>query len=137
MIDQNERNRLLIEEFRASQGQTAGPGGAPLLLLTVIGRKSGLPRTTPLVYLADGERFVIFASHQGAPTSPDWFHNLMARPTATIEVGAEHFEVRPVLAAKEERDRLYARQGQLHPRFAEYQEKTTRQIPVVCLVRVA
>ena len=107
-----------------------------MLLLTTTGARSGKRYTTPVMYLPDGDRLVIFASKGGAPTSPDWYHNLVAHPLATIEVGTETRDVNAVVATGAERDELYARQAQLYPQFAEYQKKTTRQIPVVILARV-
>jgi deazaflavin-dependent oxidoreductase (nitroreductase family) len=132
----NEFNRATIEEFRASGGKVGGPfEGAPVLLLSTIGAKSGEQRTTPVMYLADGERMVIFASKAGAPTNPAWYHNLLANATATVEVGTETVEVDAVVTAGEERDRLYSRQAGLYPQFAEYAQRTTRQIPVIALER--
>ena len=136
MIDRNDWNRKIIEEFRANGGTVGGPfEGAPLLLLTTMGAKSGQRRTTPLVYMPDGERMIIFASKAGAPTNPDWYHNLIAHPQVTVEVGTETFDVTAVVATGEERDRLYALQAKRNPGFAEYQEKTTRLIPVIALER--
>jgi deazaflavin-dependent oxidoreductase (nitroreductase family) len=136
--DMEEFNRGVIEEFRANDGRVGGPfEGAPLLLLTSIGAKSGAPRTTPLMYLPDGERLVIFASKAGAPTNPAWYHNLLANPSATVEVGAETFDVNVSIAAGEERARLFDHQAEVMPQFAEYAQKTTRQIPVVVLERAA
>jgi len=132
----NDFNAAIIEEFRAHGGKVGGPfEGATLLLLTTTGAKSGEPRTTPVVYLADGESLVIFASKAGAPTNPAWYHNLLAHPTATVEVGTETFPVRTRAAEGEERDRLYERQVARAPQFADYQAKTTRMIPVVVLER--
>jgi deazaflavin-dependent oxidoreductase (nitroreductase family) len=140
MPDRNEWNRQIIEEFHANGGKVGGPfEGAPLLLLTTTGARSGQRRTTPLMYLPDGDRLLIFASKAGAPTSPDWYHNLLAHPQATVEVGngsvIETFEVTATQVTGEERDRLYAKQAKLYPGFAEYQAKTTRVIPVVALER--
>jgi deazaflavin-dependent oxidoreductase (nitroreductase family) len=138
MPDANDWNRGIIDEFRANGGQVGGQfAGAPLLLLTTTGAKSGLPRTNPMMYLADGDRLVVFASKAGAPTNPDWYHNLVANPTATVEVGTDRYEVDATVTTGEERDRLFARQAGLYPGFAEYEEKTTRTIPVVALTRVA
>jgi deazaflavin-dependent oxidoreductase (nitroreductase family) len=132
----NDFNASVIEEFRAHGGRVGGPfEGAPLLLLTSTGAKSGEERTTPVMYLPDGGRMVIFASKAGAPTHPDWYHNLVANPTATVEVGTESFEVDAGVASGEERQQLYDRQTELYPRFADYAEKTTREIPVVVLER--
>ncbi len=136
MVDMNDWNRQIIEEFRANGGKVSGQfAGAPLLLLSTTGAKSGQKRTNPLAYTRDGDRLVIIASKAGAPTSPDWYYNLLAHPNATVEVGTETFDVTAVVATGEERDRLYAQQAQLMPNFAEYQTKTTRVIPVVVLER--
>jgi deazaflavin-dependent oxidoreductase (nitroreductase family) len=127
-------NSAIIEEFRTHGGKVGGPfEGAPLLLLTSTGAKSGEPRTTPVMYLPDGERMVIFASKAGAPTHPAWYHNLLANPSATVEVATDKLDVRARVAEGEERERLYTRQSELRPQFADYQLKTTRQIPVVVL----
>jgi deazaflavin-dependent oxidoreductase (nitroreductase family) len=134
----DEFNRGVIAEFRANGGRVGGPfEGAPLLLLTSTGAKSGTPRTTPLMYLPDGERIVIFASKAGAPTNPAWYHNLVANRSATVEVGSDTFDVDVSVAAGEERERLFNQQSELMPQFADYAQKTTRQIPVVVLERAA
>jgi deazaflavin-dependent oxidoreductase (nitroreductase family) len=131
-------NNRLIAEFRANDGVVTGAfAGAPLLLLTTTGARSGQSRTTPLVHTRDGDRYVIIASKGGAPTNPSWYHNLLATPAATVEVGSERFEVRSRVAEGEERDRLYDRQAALMPNFAEYQRNTSRRIPVIVLERVA
>ncbi len=130
-------NQGIIEEFRSAGGEVGGQfAGAPLLLLTTTGAKTGEKRTIPVMYLADGDRLVVFASKAGAPTNPDWYHNLLAHPRATVEVGTETFEVEAEVADREERDRLYAIQASRYPGFAEYQEKTTRVIPAVLLRRL-
>jgi len=134
MPDPNDFNIKIIEEFRANGGKVGGQfEGAPLLLLTTKGAKSGETRTTPVVYLKDGERLVIFASKAGAPTNPAWYHNLLANPSATIEVGSDTMAVDAVVASGEERDRLFSRQQGVFPQFSEYAQKTTRQIPVIAL----
>jgi deazaflavin-dependent oxidoreductase (nitroreductase family) len=128
-------NAQIIEEFRANEGRVGGMfEGAPMLLLHHIGAKSGTHRVNPLVYQADDGRYVVFASKGGAPTDPDWFHNLMANPDTSIEVGAEHLDVRAEQATGEERDRLFTTQKERAPQFAEYEQKTERTIPVVILV---
>jgi len=133
--DMEEFNRGVIEEFRANDGKVGGPfEGAPVLLLTSVGAKSGERRTTPVMYLPDGERMVIFASLGGAPNNPAWYHNLVANPSATVEVGPGTVEVEAVVTSGEERDRLFDQQAALYPQFADYAQKTTRQIPVVALV---
>lgn len=134
MTNANDFNRQVIEEFRASGGVVGGPfAGAPMLLLTTTGAKSGRRQTTPLMYLADGERLLVFASKAGAPTNPAWYHNLVAHPQATIEVGMETRDVTASVVTGAERDALYAKQAALRPVFAEYEAKTTRKIPVVAL----
>lgn len=134
MTNQNDFNQRIIAEFHANGGTVGGPfAGAPMLLLTTTGARSGEQRTTPLVYLPDGDRLVVIASKGGAPTHPAWYHNLVAHPDVTVEVGSETLPVRAAVLSGEERDRLYARQAALRPAFAEYQAKTTRRIPVVAL----
>jgi len=138
MTDMNAFNTTVIEEFRANGGKVGGGfAGAPMVLLTTTGAKSGTKRTTPLVYLPDGDRVVVFASKGGAPTNPDWYHNVVANPEVTVEVGGESYQARAVVAEQAERDRLFAEQASRMPNFAEYAEKTTRVIPVVVLERTA
>ena len=127
-------NQIVIEKFRANGGNVDGNNS--LLLLTTTGAKSGQPRTSPLVYSTDGNRLVILASKGGAPTNPDWYYNLLANPIVTIELGAERFQARATVAEGQERERLYAQQAEQMPGFAEYQQKTTRQIPVIILERI-
>jgi len=95
MASNNDFNQQVIAEFRANDGKVGGPfAGSPMLLLTTTGAKSGQSRTTPLVYSTDGDRIVIIASKAGGPTNPDWYHNLVAHPTATVEMGTEKFQAR-------------------------------------------
>lgn len=136
MADMDDFNRAIIEEFRANDGKVGGPfEGAPVLLLTATGAKSGERRTTPVMYLQDDDRMVIFASKGGAPNNPAWYHNLRANPSATVEVGNEKVDVGAVVTEGEERERLFRRQAEIFPQFADYERKTTRQIPVVALER--
>jgi deazaflavin-dependent oxidoreductase (nitroreductase family) len=136
MAERNEFNRGIIEEFRANGGKVGGMfAGRPMVLLTTTGAKSGKSHTTPLVYLEDNGRIYVIASMGGAPNNPAWYHNLVANPSVTAEVGAETFEAQAEVMTGAERDRLYARQAELLPAFAEYQQKTTRQIPVIALNR--
>ena len=131
-------NENVINEFRANGGKVGGPfEGASMMLLTTTGARSGQARTKPVVYTKDGDRFVIIASKAGAPTNPDWFHNLVANPEVTLEVGDERFPARATVTSGEERRRLYDAQAALMPGFAEYAQKTTREIPVVVLDRLA
>ena len=137
MSSPNSFNEGVIAEFRANEGKVGGPfTGAPMMILTTTGAKSGQPRTMPLVYTTDGDRYVIIASKGGAPTNPDWFRNLVANPEVTVEVGTEKFQAKATVAEEPERTRLYDAQATLMPGFAEYQQKTTRQIPVVVLERL-
>jgi deazaflavin-dependent oxidoreductase (nitroreductase family) len=130
-------NTGVVEQFRTNNGQIHSGmfKGARLLLLTTTGAKSGKTRINPLAFTREGEDYVVIASKGGSPTHPDWYHNLAANPDVTVEVGTDRFDARARVAQGEERDRLYAAQAALMPGFAEYQRKTTRQIPVVVLER--
>ncbi|MGZ4180009.1 MAG: nitroreductase family deazaflavin-dependent oxidoreductase [Solirubrobacteraceae bacterium] len=131
-------NAQIIEEFRANQGRVGGPfEGATLLLLHHVGARSGKDRVNPLVYNRDGDRYVVFASKAGAPTNPDWYHNLKANPRVTIEVGTDTIEVAASEASGDERDRLFGAQVERSPQFGEYQSKTDRAIPVIVLTPTA
>jgi deazaflavin-dependent oxidoreductase (nitroreductase family) len=133
----NDWNAKIIAEFRANAGKVGGQfEGAPMVLLTTTGAKSGQPRTSPLVYLPDGERVVVFASKAGAPTNPDWYHNLVANPEVTVEVGADAYQARAVEITGAERDELFARQVERMPGFQSYADSTTRVIPVIALERI-
>jgi deazaflavin-dependent oxidoreductase (nitroreductase family) len=130
-------NAQIIEEFRANEGRVGGMfDGLPLLLLHHTGAKSGKSRVNPLAYQSDGGRYVVFASKAGAPTNPDWYHNLKAQPNVTIEVGADTIEVIAGEATGEERERLYRTQAERIPQFAEYEQKAKRVIPVIVLTPV-
>lgn len=138
MADRSDWNRKTIEEFRANAGKVSGVWeGKSLLLLTTTGARSGQRHTNPLVYLSDGDRLLIFASKGGAPSHPDWYHNLLAHPEVTVEIGPETYEATATVLTGEERDRLFAKQAERSPQFAEYQRKTTRKIPVIALTRQA
>jgi deazaflavin-dependent oxidoreductase (nitroreductase family) len=129
-------NAGIIDEFRANAGTVGGPfEGARMLILHTTGARSGSERVHPLVYQADGDRLVIFGSKGGAPTHPGWYHNLVANPEVTVEVGTETIPVRARVAEGAERERLWTRQKQVMPGFADYEAKTSRQIPVVILER--
>ena len=136
MSDHLQFNRDLIAEYRANDGKTSGPfAGAPLLLLTTTGRKTGEPRTSPVVHTVDGDDLVVIASKAGADDHPAWYLNLVANPTVTVELGAETFEATAVVTEGEERDRLYAAQAAQMDTFNDYAAKTSRTIPVVRLKR--
>jgi deazaflavin-dependent oxidoreductase (nitroreductase family) len=127
-------NQQVITEFHENAGVVGGMfDGMPILLLHHVGAKSGAARIAPLVYLPDGDRYVVFASKGGAPEHPSWFHNLNAHPQTKVEVGTEVVEVVASEATEDERARLYTAQVEVSPQFGEYQSKTTRQIPVVVL----
>jgi deazaflavin-dependent oxidoreductase (nitroreductase family) len=127
-------NTPVIDEFRASGGRLGGNfEGAPMLLLHSTGAKSGKERVNPVMYQAVGSNYAVFASKAGAPTNPDWFHNLVAHPEATVEVGTESRAVRARVASGDERDGIWETQKQRYPGFADYERATTREIPVVIL----
>jgi deazaflavin-dependent oxidoreductase (nitroreductase family) len=127
-------NSQVIDEFRANGGKAGGIfEGMPLVLVHNVGAKSGTEYVTPLVYLADGDDYVIFASKGGAPENPGWYHNLKAEPNVLIEVGDEKIDVLATEATGDERDRLYSTQETQQPQFVEYAEKTDRKIPVIVL----
>jgi deazaflavin-dependent oxidoreductase (nitroreductase family) len=137
MPDLMEFNRPIIEEFRANGGRVGGMfQGSPMLILTTVGRKSGRENVSPLVYLPDGDRYVVFGSKAGADTHPAWYYNLLANPRVKVEVGAESFEADARVTDGEERQRLFDAQVARFPAFAQYQEKTARRIPVIVLERV-
>ncbi len=129
-------NAQVIEEYRANGGKVGGMfENMPLLLLHHTGAKSGQERTTPLAYAQDGSRYVIFASKAGAPTNPGWYHNLVAHPQTTIEVGTETLQVTAEEVTGDERRRLFDAQVQRAPGFGDYQEKAgDRVIPVIALI---
>jgi deazaflavin-dependent oxidoreductase (nitroreductase family) len=131
-------NTKVIEEFRANGGRVGGMfESMPLVLLHHVGAKSGMARINPVAVQRDGDRYVIFASKAGAPTNPDWYHNLKAHPEAKIEVGTDTIEVVASEASGEERERLFRSQVERSPQFGEYEQKTTRQIPVIVLTPVS
>jgi len=137
MSELDDFNQGVIKEFRANQGKVGGQmAGMPVLLLTTTGAKTGRSLTRPLVYTRDGNRIVIIASFAGAPHNPPWYHNLVANPVATVELGADRFKVRAAVTSGEERQRLFDRQAEQMAIFRDYQKKTTRQIPVLVLTRI-
>ena len=131
-------NASIIEEFRANAGKVGGPfEGASLLLLHTTGARSGAERVNPLVYSTDGDNLIVFASKGGAPTHPDWYHNVVAHPDVTAEVGTETVALRARVAEAAEREALWSRQKERMPNFADYEGRTSRQIPVIVLEPVA
>jgi deazaflavin-dependent oxidoreductase (nitroreductase family) len=134
--DRRGRNQEVIDDFRANGGQVGGYFvGMSLLLLTTTGARSGQPHTTPLSYFADGGRCIVFAAAGGAPADPDWYHNLLAHPRVTVEAGTEVFQAAAAVITGEERDALFGRFAAVRPQLHQYQDRTTRQIPVVALTR--
>jgi deazaflavin-dependent oxidoreductase (nitroreductase family) len=124
-------NRKIVEDYRANGGRVEGFGGPDrMLLLTTTGARSGQPRTTPMMYMTDGDRLVVYASNIGAKSHPAWYRNLVAHPEVRVEVGADRFDAVAVVTSGEERERLW----RLFP-FPEHQGRTERQIPVVALER--
>jgi deazaflavin-dependent oxidoreductase (nitroreductase family) len=128
-------NERVIAEFRERGGKVAAYENDPLLLLTTTGARTGRQHTTPLIYLADGARLVVFGTKGGAPTNPGWYYNVLAHPTARAELGTDAFDVLAEVVEGEERERLCARQRHDRPQFAEYEVSTPRRIPVVALTR--
>lgn len=135
-FDFNAWNKTIIDEFRGNAGKVGGTfAGATVLLLHTTGAKSGAERTNPLVYLPDGDRWVIIASKGGAPKNPDWYHNIVAQKDMTIEVGTESVDVEAEEVTGPERDALYARQVARFASFGDYEKATARKIPVIRLTR--
>ena len=128
--------RMHVRLYRLTGGRFVGRvGKAPILLLTTIGRRSGKPRTAPLLYLRDGERLAIVASFGGHPTHPVWYLNLTANPEVNVQVGPDRFAATARTATPEEHASLWPLFVEMYPGYAGYQEKTSREIPVVLLER--
>ena len=124
----------VIEEFRANDGRVGGMfDGLPLLLLHHTGARSGTERINPLAYAREDASYVVFASKGGAPEHPAWYHNVIANPDTTIEVGTDTIDVHASEATGEQRDRLFRAQAERVPQFAEYEQQTDRVIPVSVL----
>jgi deazaflavin-dependent oxidoreductase (nitroreductase family) len=136
MTNPGDFNSKIIEEFRANGGKVGGPfEGGTMLLLHHTGAKTGTRRVTPLAFQQVGNGYAIFASKAGAPTNPDWYHNLVANPETEIEVGEEKVKVRARVTEDSERSEIWENQKKLAPNFAEYDAKVAgiRTIPVVVL----
>jgi deazaflavin-dependent oxidoreductase (nitroreductase family) len=137
MAEASEWNQKIIDEFRSNEGRVGGPfEGLPLLLLQHTGGKSGVERINPLAYQELENGFAVFASKGGSPTNPDWYHNLLANPRVRVEVGDKTYDVVARVPDSEERSRIWEEQKRRAPGFADYEKKTSRQIPVVILERV-
>lgn len=129
--------RADIQLFRATGGRLSllglGAGNVPVLLLTTVGRKTGLPRTVTLLYLKDGDRYIIVASKGGMPKHPIWYLNLQANPQVEIEVGKQKFRCKARTASAEEHRQLWPKLVKLYKGYQTYQNRTERDIPVVIL----
>ena len=135
MADWNDK---IIDEFRSNEGKVGGNfEGAPLLLLHSTGAKTGAKRISPMMYQQLPDAMAVFASKAGADSNPAWYHNLLANPRATVEVGTETFDVEARVAGDAEREPIWAEQKLRYPGFAGYEKKTSRQIPVMILTRIA
>ena len=136
MSDLNDRNKKIIDEFRANSGRVGGNfEGKTLLLLHTQGARSGQERINPLACVKDdGDRCVVIASKGGASTHPDWYYNLIANPQVTVEVGTETFQAQATVAEEPERTRLYDKMVEVMPGFEGYRRNTTREIPVIVLI---
>jgi deazaflavin-dependent oxidoreductase (nitroreductase family) len=126
-------DRDVIAEFRANAGSVVAFAGRPLLLLHTTGARTGKRHVTPLAYCREGRGYAVFASNAGAQRNPQWYHNLLINPRATAEFGMHAVEVIARVADSAERERIWSRQKERFPHFAEYERKTTRTIPVVLL----
>lgn len=137
MNNPNDRNQQIIDEFRANSGKVGGPfAGKSLLLLHTVGAKSGQERINPVACVKNGDHLVIIASKGGAPTNPDWYYNILANPLVTVEVGTDKFQAKAEIAPEPERTRLFAKMVEMMSGFADYQQKTTRILPVITLTRM-
>jgi deazaflavin-dependent oxidoreductase (nitroreductase family) len=135
MNDGASFNQRIIDEFRQNDGKVGGPfEGAPLLLLHTTGARSGNPRVNPMMYQADGDRYLVFASNGGADHQPAWYWNIRANPHVRAEFGDRTLDVHAVELERPERDEKYAIQAERFPGFADYERKTDRVIPVIALV---
>lgn len=131
---ENDWNAKIIEEFRANGGKVGGPfEGAPLLLLHTTGAKTGREHVTPVMYRRVDGGYAVFASKAGAPTNPAWYHNLVANPGVHAEIGTQTMSLTARVAGDAEREPIWSAQKRDYPGFEEYEEKTSRQIPVVIL----
>jgi deazaflavin-dependent oxidoreductase (nitroreductase family) len=134
-VAQNDFNQQVIDEFRANGGVVGGMfEGMPILLLHNVGRKSGEERVNPVAFQKVDGGWAVFASYAGAPANPAWYHNLMARPETTIEIGPETLKVRTREAVGAERETIWEAQKAASPGFADYEQKAgDRTIPVLVL----
>jgi deazaflavin-dependent oxidoreductase (nitroreductase family) len=136
--ERHERNRKIIDEFRANGGRVGGRfEGRTLLLLHTRGAKSGRERINPLATVKDGDRQVVIASKGGSATHPDWYFNILANPLVTVETGTETYRAHAEVVEEPERTRLYNKMVEMMPVFDEYRRNAPREIPVIVLTRLA
>ena len=134
MSDMNDWNAAIVAEFRANGGKVGGQfEGSPLLLLHTVGARSGQQRVNPMMYRRVGGNYAVFASKAGAPTNPDWYYNLKAHPEVSAEIGTETVTLTARVATADERAPIWSAQKAEYPGFADYETKTSREIPVVIL----
>lgn len=133
-MDIKETNRRVIEQFRAG-GEIEGMHRDKLLLLTTTGARTGEARTTPMMFQRDGDRLLVIASNMGAPHNPDWYHNLVAHPDVTVEVGDESYSAVATPTTGADRDRVWKELKDANPFFSDHEAKADREIPVVALTR--
>ena len=137
MSELNERNKKIIDEFRANGGKVGGRfEGKTLLLLHTKGAKTQQERINPVACIKDGDLFAVIASKGGADTHPDWYYNVVSNPLVTVEVGIQKFQAVASVAEEPERTRLYEKMVGIMPGFGDYRLKTTRVIPVIVLTPV-
>ncbi len=136
MSETKDWNQAIIEEFRANEGKVGGHfQDSTLLLLHTVGAKSGQKRIHPMMYLKDGDQYLVIASKSGAPSNPAWYHNLVANPDVTVEVGSEVFEGKATVTEEPDRSKLFAKMVAANPGFGDYEKMTDRVIPAVLLTR--
>jgi deazaflavin-dependent oxidoreductase (nitroreductase family) len=134
MAEMDDFNTKIIKEFRENGGVVGPPfEGASLLILHTTGAKSGTVRENPVVYKDLGGSYAVFASKGGAPSNPDWYYNILAHPEIEAEIGTQKVALKARVAGKQERDQIWVPWKTANPGFAEYEAKTTREIPVVIL----
>lgn len=132
----NDWNEKIINEFRTNEGRVGGPfAGKTLLLLHTKGAKTGQERVSPVMTYTDGDRQVIVASKGGAPDNPDWYHNIVANPDVTVELGTETFPAVATVTTEPERTQLYEKMEAIASGFTDYKHKANRVIPVITLTR--
>lgn len=132
-MDFKSWNVKVIEEFRANDGEVADFAGKPLVILHNTGAKSGEMRENPLMYLQEDGTTFIFASRGGEPHNPDWYYNVKAHPEVKLEFPDKTVDAVASEVTGAERDRVYDAHSRRFPQFAEYQQKTTRVIPVIAV----